>query len=65
MRVVYLKDDFLYFFFIFIIDVGLILYKDKMKVYILILKECRRYEIMEFYFINFEINVKDWNVNLV
>lgn len=30
-----------------------------MKVYILILKECRRYEIMEFYFINFEINVKD------
>lgn len=29
MRVVYLKDDFLYFFFIFIIDVGVVFEKSE------------------------------------
>lgn len=56
MRAVHLKDDF---FFISTIDAGLISHKDKMKAYTSISKECRRHEIMELYFTNSEINVKD------
>lgn len=59
MRAVHLKDDFSYFFFISTIDAGLISHKDKMKAYTSISKECRRHEILELYFTNSKINVKD------